>query len=101
MHEMLLCSRWMVESTPKLDGRTYQHGQCSNIPVLQSVVVETIQQHVYVIDKSPGLQEQWIGPQFVWTMNDQQSEWSLVFLSAENTFQHIDDQNRKPSKCKW
>jgi hypothetical protein len=61
----------MVETTPKLDGRTYQCGQCLNILVLQSVAVETTQQHVYVIGKSPGLQEQWISPRFVWTMNDQ------------------------------
>jgi hypothetical protein len=71
MHETLLCSRWTVESTPKLDGRTYQRGQHPNIPVLQSVAVETMQQQVYIIDESPGLQEQSIGPQFMWTMNDQ------------------------------
>jgi hypothetical protein len=50
---------------------------------MYSVPVEAIQGHVYAIEESPDLQEEWIGSRYVWTMNDQRSEWPNVFLSEK------------------
>jgi hypothetical protein len=86
MNETRLCSRWELESVPRsrLDGQQYQRGKRPNIPLMRSVPVETLQEHVYVVEEHPGLEEEWIGSRFVWTMNDQRSEWSKVFLSEDN-----------------
>jgi hypothetical protein len=59
MQETQLCTRWELELNPKEEV------------VMYSVPVEAIQGHVYAIEESPGLQEEWIGSRYVWTMNDQ------------------------------
>jgi hypothetical protein len=72
MQEMQLCTRWELESNPKEElGWQYPRGQHPNIAVMYSVPVKAIQGHVYAIEESPGLQEEWIGSRYVWTMNDQ------------------------------
>jgi hypothetical protein len=72
MQEKQLCTRWELESNPKEEpGRQYPRGQHPNVAVMYSVPVEAIQKHVYAIEESPGLQEEWIGSRYVWTMNDQ------------------------------
>jgi hypothetical protein len=86
MHETELCSQWKMESSPIQDGRRYERGQCPNVPLLRSVAVESLQEHVYVVAETPGIHEQWNGQHYVWTMEDQRSEWSKVFLSAANIF---------------
>jgi len=86
-HETRLCSRWVAESTPKpqsmMQGR---NGGRPNIPLLRSVPVETLDDHVYVVPETPGIQEEWTGDKVVWAMKDQRTDWSKVFLSPENSF---------------
>jgi hypothetical protein len=41
---------------------------------------------VYVVAETPGIHEQWNGQNCMWTMEDQWSESSKVFLSAANVF---------------
>jgi hypothetical protein len=41
---------------------------------MRLVPEESLQEHVYVIEENPGLEEEWIGSRFVWMINDQQSD---------------------------
>jgi hypothetical protein len=54
--------------------------------LLRSVPVEALDEHVYVIEENPGIQEEWTGDKVVWAMHDQQTAWSKIFLSEENSF---------------
>ena len=89
-HETRLCDRWVVESMPKpLRAMSTQHrnsGRRPKIPVLRSVPVETLDEHIYVVEETPGIQEEWIGDKLVWAMRDQRTVWSKVFLSEDNSF---------------
>ena len=89
-HETRLCSRWVAESIPKpLATMPRVHGPSEkrpNIPVLRSVPVETLDEHVYVIEENPGIQEEWTGDKVVWAMRDQRTAWSKIFLSEDNSF---------------
>ena len=89
-HETRLCDRWVVESTPKpLQAMSTQHrnsGRRPKIPVLRSVPVETLDEHIYVVEETPGIQEEWTGDKLVWAMRDQRTVWSKVFLSEDNSF---------------
>jgi hypothetical protein len=91
LHETRLCGRWVAESIPKpnwnAQGRPRQRRP--NVPVLRSVPVESLDEHIYVIEESPGLQEEWIGDKVVWAMNDQRTEWSKIFLSTDNSFNSV------------
>jgi hypothetical protein len=53
---------------------------------LQSVPVEALDEHVYIIEENPGIQEEWTGDKAVWAMHDQQTAWSKIFLLEENSF---------------
>jgi hypothetical protein len=89
-HETRLCSRWVAESIPKpLAMMPTMHGppeKWPKIPLLWSVPVEALDEHVYVIEENPGIQEEWTGNKVVWAMHDQQTAWSKIFLSEENSF---------------
>jgi hypothetical protein len=41
------------------------------IPLLRSVPVEALDEHVYVIEENPGIQEEWTGNKVMWAMHDQ------------------------------
>jgi hypothetical protein len=56
------------------------------IPLLQSVPVEALDEHVNVIEENPGIQEEWTGDKVMWAMHDQQTAWSKIFLLEENSF---------------
>jgi hypothetical protein len=56
------------------------------IPLLRSVPVEALDEHVYVIKENPGIQEEWTGNKVMWAMHDQQTAWSKIFLLEENSF---------------
>jgi hypothetical protein len=56
------------------------------IPLLRSVPVEALDEHVYVIEENPGIQEEWTGNKVLWAMHDQRTAWSKIFLSEENSF---------------
>jgi hypothetical protein len=60
-----------MESSPIQDGQCYEHRQCPNVPLLHSVAVESLQEHVYVIVETPGIHEQWNGQHYMWKMEDQ------------------------------
>jgi hypothetical protein len=89
-HETRLCSRWVAESIPKpLATMPTMHGppeKWPKIPLLRSVSVEALDQHVYVIEENPGIQEEWTGNEVMWAMHDQRTAWSKIFLSEENSF---------------
>jgi hypothetical protein len=57
-----------------------------NIPNLRSVPVEALDEHVYIIEEKQGIQEEWTGDKVVWAMHGQQTAWSKIFLSEENSF---------------
>jgi hypothetical protein len=61
-HETRLCSRWVAESIPKpLVTMPTMHGppeKRPKIPLLWSVPVEALDEHVYVIEENPGIQEE-------------------------------------------
>jgi hypothetical protein len=84
------CSRWVAESIPKpLAMMPTMHGppeKWPNFPLLRSVPVEALDEHVYVIEENPGIQEEWTGNKVVWAMHDQRTAWSKIFLSEENSF---------------
>jgi hypothetical protein len=89
-HKTRLCSRWVAESIPKpLAMMPTMHGppeKWPKIPLLRSVPVEALDEHVYVIEENPGIQEEWTGDKVVWAMHDQRTAWSKIFLSEENSF---------------
>jgi len=88
-HETRLRSRWVAESMPKPVVTIPAHRRSSprpRVPVFRSVPVETLDEHVYVIEESPGMAEEWIGDKVVWAMHDQRTVWSKTFLSADNSF---------------
>jgi hypothetical protein len=60
--------------------------QWPKIPLLRSVPVEALDEHVYVIEENPGIQEEWIGNKVLWAMHDQQTAWPKISLSEENSF---------------
>jgi hypothetical protein len=87
LHETRLCSRWVAESKPNLRSTSRGNGgRRTNVPVLRTVPVESLDEHVYVIDENPGLQEEWTGEKVVWSLHDQRTVWSTVFLSPDNAF---------------
>jgi hypothetical protein len=45
-----------------------------------------LDEHVYVIEENPGIQEEWTGDKVMWAMHDQRTAWSKIFLSEENSF---------------
>jgi hypothetical protein len=45
-----------------------------------------LDEHVYVIEENPGIQEEWIGNKVLWAMHDQQTAWPKISLSEENSF---------------
>jgi hypothetical protein len=89
-HETRLCSRWVAESIPKplaMMPRVHEiPATRPNIPNLRSVPVEALDEHIYVIEEKPGIQEEWTGDKVVWAMHDQRTAWSKIFLSEENSF---------------
>jgi len=82
MEETNLCSRWQIESRP-MQGRS-GNGRAPHVPILRSVPVETIQDHVYVIEENRDLCESWEGPRYVWMLEDQRSVWHTKFPLFSN-----------------
>jgi hypothetical protein len=77
MEETHLCSRWEIESRALPGGS--DNRRRPNLPILHSVLVEAIQDHVYVVEEKRDLCEPWHGHRYIWTVEDQRSIWHSKF----------------------
>jgi hypothetical protein len=67
MEDTHLCSHWQLTMKPGY-----------------SVSAEDIKSPVLVFEENHGLRESWQGKQYVWSVRDQQTEWSHMFPLPDN-----------------
>jgi hypothetical protein len=60
LEETHLCKRW------KLESQCSPSGAHTNVPLLQSVPIESLQEHVYIVNNDHGLSESWQGSKYIW-----------------------------------
>jgi hypothetical protein len=78
MEETHLSSRWEIESRVLPGGS--DNRRRPNVPILRSVPVEAIQDHIYVVEEKHDLcDESWHGHRYIWTVEDQRSIWHSKF----------------------
>jgi hypothetical protein len=75
MEEAHLCSSWQL---------SMKHGSSQdevrvNVPKLYSVSAKDLKSPVLVFEENPGLCESCQGKSYVWSVRDQQTEWSHMF----------------------
>ena len=73
LEETHLCKRW------KLESQCSPSGVNANVPLLQSVPVESLQEHAYIVNNDHGLSESWQGSKYVWEWYDQHTVWPTKF----------------------
>jgi hypothetical protein len=74
LEETHLCKRW------KLESQRSPIGAHANVPLLWSVPIELLQEHVYIINNDHGLSKSWQGSKYVWEWYDQHTVWPTKFL---------------------